>query len=315
MRRPRALVSCAVPLLALLCACSTAPAPEAPGDAAAPTSSSPTSSSSPALDAAARALLAGWATAHGGDAPDSVIATGPLTSQDGDWTSDADPDGHKLAYVDGLVDLSPQLTVTGVPGDTVQWADGSTAAARTLPPAAALPQALVRRPSPDVSVAPLVVLAATATSTQVSTTRGPATVPAWELTLQDSAVRIVVVAATVVVAAPAAPPLRDVPDVGQDTTWATAVDVGEDGRTLTVHVIGAQEAASEPCGEDYSVSTVADDAAVAIVVVRHPYRGPDSGTFACTLVGADREAVTVLDTDLAGRPVLDVATGLPVAVV
>ncbi|OMQ16351.1 hypothetical protein A7K94_0203155 [Modestobacter sp. VKM Ac-2676] len=209
------------------------------------------------------------------------------------------------------------MTVDGVPSGTVQWADNSTTSARTLSPPAALSQAMGATATPDPAVAPLVVVAASATSTRLSTTRGDATVPAWELTLQDSAVRLVVVAATVTVPTPPATPGRDVPGVALHTVAAERVSVGPDGRTLTVHLIGAQQGASEICGEDYSASALANDSAVVLTVVRHPHSGLDphgSEPVACAAVGAERHAVTVLDTALAGRPVLDVVTSLPVAV-
>lgn len=297
MRHPRAPVCCALLVAALLAGCSAAQ----PGG--------PTERTS-ALDAAARSLLAAWTTEHGGDAPDAVIAAGPLVRQDGDWTSDA----YKQAAVDGLVNPSPGMTVSGVAGGTVQWADDSTTSTAILSPAAALSQALPRRVTPDSPVAPLVVLAASATSTTVSTSRGTATVPAWELTLQDSPVRLVVVAAPVTVPTAPVTPGRELPGVAGETVAAEGISVGADGRTLTVRVVGAQGPASQICGEDYTASTVADDRAVVITVVRHHYSGPGSDEIACAAVGADRTAVTVLDTALAGRPVLDVTSALPVPV-
>ena len=119
------------------------------------------------------------------------------------------------------------------------------------------------------------------------TTRGPATAPIWEFTLQGTDVKVtrVAIANPVVVA----------PQVDEDPNLGLAVDAasGSVGRNeLTVAFVGAPDPGNLPCGEDYTAEAVEPDLAVVVIVTRHPHSPPFGG--ACSAVGARRTATATL---------------------
>jgi hypothetical protein len=260
--------------------------------------------SAAARSAAAR-VLADWTAQHPatGVGRPAFLPTGDLLVQQGDWTAGNDPGGHKRAFLAGRFELSSAQTPPP-PVAVISWPDGTSATATLLPPAAAIAQAVGRAADSSISAVP--VAAITASTLVVDTTRGSATVPAWDLTLADTPVHALVVAAR---AAAATNPLATGP--GPSLTGIARVErvrATADGRTLTASFIGAPRPASEICGEDYTADTVANDTAVVLIVYRHP----NSADGACSSVGALRTASAHLPTPLAGRPVIDLYSAQPV---
>lgn len=261
-----------------------------------------------AVQAAAHRVLADWAASHPvtrGAGP-AFLPTGDLLVQRGDWTAGRDPDGYKLAFVSGRFDLPPEPPPP--PAVTViTWPDGASTRATSLPPVKAIGQAV--GPGADRSLPAIPVTSIAASTLVIPTTRGPATVPAWDLALGGTPVHVFVVSARA-----AARPITSAAEPGSSLTGIVRIDritASEDGRTLTASFVGAPEPASQACGEDYTADTIADHAAVVMIVYRHP--STESANVACTAVGGTRTAIAQLSEPLDGRPVLDLYTGQPVA--
>ena len=152
----------------------------------------------------------------------------------------------------------------------------------------------------------LLVTAAQLTSGPIQTSRGPATAPIWEFTVEGTDVKVtrVAIANPVVVAAPG----EGDPQLGLAIDSASG-SVG--GTELTVAFIGAPDPGDKPCGEDYTAEAVESDLAVVVIVTRHPH----ATIGACTLAGAPRTATATLAAPLGDRVVLDFQQGTPVPVV
>jgi hypothetical protein len=153
------------------------------------------------------------------------------------------------------------------------------------------------------------VTGARLSTVKLQTTRGPATVPAWEYTLRGTAVRVTRVAvagsATVTVSPPPWDPNN--PPAGLQIESATT---STGSRQLTVTFTGAPGPASSPCGIDYTGEAVESPRAVVVIIIEHPH-APDES---CNAVGARRTAVVDLAAPLGERAVLEVREGLPVPV-
>ena len=137
--------------------------------------------------------------------------------------------------------------------------------------------------------------------------RGPATAPIWEFTLEGTAVKVtrVAIANPVVVA----------PDEGG---WGLGLAIDSasgsvKGSELTVAFVGAPNPGNMACGEDYTAEAVESDLAVVVIVTRHPRVVPLGE--ACPAVGARRTATATLAVPLGDRAVLDLQQGTPVAIV
>jgi hypothetical protein len=156
---------------------------------------------------------------------------------------------------------------------------------------------------------PLQATAARLTTAAIETSRGPATAPAWEFTLEGTkvhATRIAVATADGVTVQPPAWDPNDAP-VGISIESARGTVSGTE---LTVTFVGAPDPASKPCGEDYTAEVVESTTAVVVIVGRHA--NPTLG--ACSAVGAIRTATATLAAPLGERAVLEVKEGLPVSV-
>jgi hypothetical protein len=152
------------------------------------------------------------------------------------------------------------------------------------------------------------ITAAQLTAGPVETSRGPATAPVWEFTVQGTAVKVtrVAIAAPVTVVPPPWDPY-DAP-VGISIDSATGT-VG--GRQLTVTFVGAPAPGDQGCTADYTAEAVESPTAVVVILTEHPH----SPFFAaCTAVGARRTATVELAVPLGERAVLEVKEGLPVPV-
>ena len=254
----------------------------------------------------AAAALARWAdavAAAGGQT--RVIPIGELTGQIGDWEPDAGD--NKSALMAGLVATLASLPDEVPPDEKVTWQDGTVA---TVPVLSAEQAHAAIWQGPHETCAEcdsLWITDARLTTGQIQTTRGLATGPLWEFTLQGTSVKLTQVAI--------ADPVRVVPPPwdANDPPIGPRIDSASgsvDGRELTVTFVGAPGPGSEPCGEDYTAEAVESDLALVVIVTRHP--ALTSG--GCTLVGAIRTATVELAAPLGERAVLEVMEGTAVPV-
>jgi hypothetical protein len=253
----------------------------------------------------AQAVLAAWAdaaAAAGGRA--SVTLVGDLTGQVGDW-EEAVGDNNKRALMAGMVASDGALSDASPPDGDVAWQDGTT----TTVPLISSQQAIVAIASTtEASCADCTALLVTGsrlTSGPIQTSRGPATAPIWEFTLQGTAVKVTRVA----IANPLVVTARGdgAPQLGLAIDGASG---SVSGTELTVAFVGAPDPGDKPCGEDYTAEAVESDLAVVVIVTRHPH----VTIGACSAVGARRTATATLAAPLGDRVVLDLQQGTPVPV-
>ncbi len=258
----------------------------------------------------ARDALARWAdavAAAGGQ--QALIVVGEATSQIGDWELLVGSN-NKMVLMAGMVTAAIELSdETPAPAE-VHWQDGSVLTLPTISAAQALRDLQAAAPEgacPECDG--LKVTAAKLTTAQMQTSRGPATVPVWEFSLEGTSVRITRVAiaasATVSVVAPAWDP--DDSPVGLSIYEASGT---AGGRELTVTFVGSPKPASQPCGVDYEAEAVESETAVVAIIIEH--NNPTPGV--CEAVGATRTATLRLAAPLGDRALLEVKEGLPVPV-
>lgn len=255
----------------------------------------------------AQVVLSAWAeaVASAGERA-AVTPVGELTGQIGDW-EEAVGDNNKRALMAGLVASVAPLSDEAPPDGEVTWQDGTT----TKVPLLGAQQAIVAIESttaaPCSDCAMLLVTAARLASGPIQTSRGPATAPIWELTLQGTAVKLTRVAiANPVVVAP--------DEIGSQLGLAIDSASGTvGGQELTVAFVGAPDPGNMPCGEDYTAEAVESDLAIVVIVTRHPHVVPFGE--ACFLVGARRTASATMAAPLGDRVVLDLQQGTPVPIV
>lgn len=256
----------------------------------------------------AKAALARWAdavAAAGGPSP--VVLVGERTGQVGDW-EEAVGGNNKSALYAGLLEAPANLRSGAPPGAVVMWPDGTTAAVAVISADQAL--AAIRTDgtsSPCSDCTSLRVTAADLATLTIQTSRGAATGPVWEFSIEGTAVKVTRVA--IADAITVVPPRWDANNapVGLAIDSATGTVAG---RELTVGFIGAPLPGDQPCGEDYTTESVESDLAIVVIVTRHPH----SLIEACTAVGAARTATVKLASSLGSRAVLEVQQGLPVPV-
>ncbi|MBL7257543.1 hypothetical protein [Paractinoplanes lichenicola] len=151
---------------------------------------------------------------------------------------------------------------------------------------------------------------------RVMTTRGEATVPAWEYTLAQTKMRILRAAVDSGTPVQVDPPAGNPDDIPHG---AAAEAARPDGLRLTVKFTGSREGADKPCGADYTAEAVESERAVAVLIQERPYDGPPpsvpaGSTHACMLVGYMRTVTVTLSEPLGGRAVIEVQQGQPVPV-
>jgi hypothetical protein len=256
----------------------------------------------------ADAALARWAdavAAAGGQSP--VVLVGERTGQVGDWEL-AVGDNNKPALMAGLVEADASLPAEAPPDGEVRWQDGTTASVPLISAQQAVAAIQTGTTGPCSECTSLKITASLLTTGPIETSRGPATAPVWEFTVQGTAVRVtrVAIANPITVVPPPWDPNN--PPVGLAIDSASGT-VG--GRQLTVAFVGAPLPGDQACGEDYSAESVESDLAVVVIVTRHPH----AAFGACSAVGAPRTATVELAAPLGGRAVLEVQQGLPVPVV
>lgn len=252
-------------------------------------------------------MLSAWAEAvAAAGAQAAVTPVGELTGQIGDWEL-AVGDNNKRALMAGMVASLNPLSEEAPPDGEVAWQDGTT----TKVPLLSAQEAIVAIESTTSAscsdCAMLLATAARLTSGPIETSRGPATAPIWEFTLQGTAVKLTRVAiANPVVVAP--------DEVGSQLGLAIDSASGTvSGNELTVAFVGAPDPGIMPCGEDYTAEAVESDLAAVVIVTRHPHAAPFGE--ACSAVGARRTASATVAAPLGNRVVLDLQQGTPVPVV
>jgi hypothetical protein len=262
----------------------------------------------------AREALARWDKALGASGDRRIFApVGELTGQVGNW--EPDRGDNKAALATGLV-VAPEGVLPAGPGGTgeVRWADGTVQSVPVISATQALGQ--LRAAAVGTGDCPgctaLEVTGARLSTVQIQTTRGPATVPAWEFTLRGSAVRVTRVAVdpagTVTVVPPSWNPYHA---PGGLAIQSASTTVGT--RVLTVTFTGSPGPGSVPCGIDYTGEAVESASAVVVIVLAHPHGGGGAGE-ACNLIGAPRSTTVELAQPLGERAVLEVQQGMPVPV-
>jgi hypothetical protein len=254
----------------------------------------------------AQAVLSKWADAvAAAGANAAVTPVGELTGQIGDW-EEAVGDNNKRALMAGMVASATSLPDEAPPNGEVTWEDGTTTKVPLLAPQAAIVaiENTVEAPCSDCDM--LLVTDARLTSGPIQTTRGAATAPIWEFTVQGTSVKLTRVAiANPVVVAP--------DEVGSGLGLSIDSASGSvSGTELTVAFVGAPDPGDKPCGEDYTAEAVESDLAVVVIVTRHPHVAPFGE--GCRLVGARRTATATMAAPLGDRVVLDLQQGTPVPV-
>lgn len=290
--------------LVLLAAVTLAGCALAPG-AADPGSLAPRATDPAPARQRAQAVLAAWADAvvAAGERA-AVTPVGELTGQIGDWEEPVG-DNNKRALMAGMVASASPLSEVAPPDGEVTWQDGTTMKVPLMSAQEAIVAIESTTEAPCSDCTMLLATAAELTSGPIQTSRGPATAPTWEFTLEGTAVKVtrVAIANPVVVA----------PDEGG---WGLGLAIDSasgsvSGTELTVAFVGAPDPGDKPCGEDYTAEAVESDLAVVIIVTRHPH----VTIGACSAVGARRTATAKLAAPLGDRVVLDLQQGTPVPVV
>ncbi len=251
-----------------------------------------------------------WAAAVAADgAQEGISVIGSMTGQIGDWEP-ATGDNNKAALYAGLVDAVAQLPTDIPAAGEVRWDDNRTLQVALMTAAQALNE--MRGDGSGCggcTLTPLKVTGATLSSSDVSTSRGKATVPMWRFSVEGTEVMITRVAVAPAQTVTVSPPPWDPNDVRAGIAIDSAVGSAS-GLELTVAFSGAPNPASEKCGADYSAEAVESSLAVVVIVIEQ--RSPLPG--ACTAVGAVRTAMVKLAAPLGDRAVLEVMQGLPVPV-
>lgn len=249
----------------------------------------------------AHEALARWAdavSAAGGAQGFAIV--GEATGQIGEWEEPVGSN-NKLALLAGKVVADFTLADETPPLAQVRWNDGSLQTVPTISAAQALVdlQAAGGQACPECDA--LDVTAAKPTTVQIETSRGLATMPAWEFSLNGTAVRITRIAISASANVSVSPPPWNPndPPVGLSISWAFG-HVG--GNQLMVGFVG------DICGTEYTAEAVESASAIVVIVVEHP--NPTAG--GCRLVGRDRTATAQLAAPLSDRAVLEVREGLPV---
>jgi hypothetical protein len=234
------------------------------------------------------------------------VLVGELNGQVGDWEPEVG-DNNKRALMAGSVEAGASLPAATPPDGEVRWQDGTTAsvALNSAQQAVAAIKAGTSEACGDCT--PLRITDARLTTGRIETSRGSATAPVWDLTVEGTAVTVTRVAIADAVAIVLPPWNPDDPPVGLAIASASGT-VG--GRQLTVAFVGAPLPGDQSCGEDYTAEAVESDLAVVVIVTRHPHLTIG----ACTAVGAPRTTTLELAAPLGERTVLEVQQGRPVPV-
>lgn len=236
------------------------------------------------------------------------VPVGELTGMRGD-SEPANEEDNKGSLAAGRVVAAGALPAAPNPTGEVVWATGARQTVPLVSASEALDQLTAAGTGDCPGCATLQVTGARLTTMPIQTTRGPATAPAWEYSLNGTAVRLTRVAvagsAIVKVTPPSWDPYNPPGGLAIDSATTTIP-----GRQLTVTFTGSPGPASRPCGADYGAEAVESANAVVVIVIAHPHTGDE----ACPAIGAPRTTTVDLAAPLGERAVLEVQQGLPVPV-
>jgi len=262
----------------------------------------------------ARDALDRWDAAVGvSDGQTRFVPIGEQTSQIGDWEP-AVGDNNKAALYAGVVEVAGTVPETAHPVTEVRWLDGKRRTVQTISAMQALRQMVETGQGKDGcgGCRPVTVTGAVPTTIDLVTSRGMATVPAWEFRLEGTSVRFTRPAVGPAESVTVTPPPWDSmnPPAGLriDTARGSVTRLG-----LEVSFVGAKEGADKPCGIDYTVEAMESETAVVVILWERAYTGPGAGG-ACTMIGYTRTATVELARPLGDRAVLEVTQGMPVPV-
>ncbi|MGW9193055.1 hypothetical protein [Micromonospora chersina] len=239
-----------------------------------------------------------------GGAP--FVPVGELTRQLGDW--EPANGSYKESLSTGRVEAASALPAAPNSAGTIVWANGTRHDVPLISADGALAQLRAAGTGDCSGCTPLKLTGARLTTMTVPTTRGPATAPAWEYTLDGATVRLARVAVDPSAIVRVTPPPRDAdhPHEGLAIESATTTTAGSE---LTVTFTGASGPVSKPCGADYGAEVVESDLAVVVIVIEYRHAKDE----ACPDIGAQRSTTVELSQPLGERAVLEVTQGLPVA--
>jgi hypothetical protein len=231
----------------------------------------------------------------GAGGPQSFVPVGDLTGQLGDW--EPTNGDNKQALQSGRVVAATALPAAPQPAGKVVWDNGAVQTISLISADEALQQLAAAGAGRCPECVPLEVTGARLTTARIQTTRGPATAPAWEYTLRETAVRVTRVAVAGSAAVKITPPSWDPynPPGGLAIESATTTTPG---RQLTVAFTGAPGPGSQPCGADYSAEAAESANAVVVIVIAHPHAANET----CPAIGARRTTTSIwLNRSASGR--------------
>lgn len=257
-------------------------------------------------------LLGRWDKAVAASGGRRFVPVGDLTGTSGDWSDQKMQMRNKITSGCVTVAAAGSLPATMHPVTEIRWAGGGSrriptlSATKTLKLLAGAARANLR------PCEPLEVTGAHAVTVRIRTSRGDATVPAWDYQLAGTSARFT---------RPAVDPTPDVTvsppgwterkPPGGPSTEAASISLSD--TRLKVFFTGPPGGADEPCGADYAAEAMESTTAVVVTVLEYRAADPPEGT-ACTSVGAPRTATAQLDRPLDGRTILDAVRGDPVPV-
>jgi len=304
---PRVVLLLAI--LALVAACAT-PAGGPGGSGLILTGASQKPEPADRLHQQAHDALSRWADAVRESGGASITFVGELTGQIGEWEASVGAN-NKLALAAGMVEAPHGLSDDPPASDKVRWLDGSSVDVKVLSASNTLAALVAAGGSPCANCTPLEVSDAQQATGLVDTSRGAANAPIWVYSIAGSSVKVTRVAVDESVTVRPPPWNANDPPEGVRIDGATGTP---DSKKLTVSFIGSPDGADKPCGADYTAEAVESELAVVVIVVEHPYDGPNASSTACDLMGGVRTARVTLSYSLGHRVVLEVQQGLPVPV-
>ena len=258
---------------------------------------------------AGQALLDRWADAvvKVGGPPWFSVNAEAQTGLIGEWESGEIGENGKIALYAGAVQAVPALSDAAPPSAEVRWADGLTRTMPVLSPADSLAALQANGNKQCGTCQPLVVTGAKLSTVEVPTSRGQATVPAWEFTLQGTSVQITQVA----VSPSAAPEIVPLAGPGRGLESASGA---RDSLVLTVSFVGSPGTGDQMCGADYDGAAIESPYAVVVFVHEHPNTATMPPNTGCAAMGARRSVTVQLAAPLGDRAVLDPSQGVPITV-
>lgn len=234
-------------------------------------------------------------------APEGAIAFTGFVSHGGGWRG-RHADEQKSAFLSGRIEASFQLPTDVPPPGEVTWDDGSRATVPLTSAAEAfdeLRRGLVGGGCPECR--PLEVVGTRLISRGAETSRGWASVPAWEFVFAGRDAPDVPVTQLAVRDRIHVPPLED---VGRDMGYALGTP---NSTSLTVSF------SSSACGpEDYTAKAVESELGVVVLVQPDPPPQPAATPRICRAKAVGGTAIVELESPLGSRTILDAVSGQPI---